>query len=62
MVQTRSEYEFIQSMYFKNMQKKALETKKARATFKKFYETHECNGKDLYNITKNKRYFRDIYL
>ena len=67
MVQTRSDSKFIESQYFKKLHKQALETKHTRMQFKEFYEKYETltpsqkSSCDLYNISKNKKFFKDVY-
>lgn len=67
MIQTRSDSEFIQSLYFKKLHKQALETKQARKIFTEFYEKYETvtpvqkYSHDLYKISKNKKFFKDVY-
>ena len=67
MVQTRSDSKFIESQYFKKLQKQALETKQARKMFQEFYEKYELStpiqksSNNLYTMSKNKKFFKDIY-
>ena len=67
-VVTRSETKTQESKEFQEQVRRAKQTQRARKGLQEFYEKHppdltkeERGNKDLYMLSKNKQFFKDIY-
>ena len=67
-VVTRSQTKTQESKEFQDQVRRAKQTTRARKAFQEFYEKHppdltkeERGNKDLYMLSKNKQFFKDIY-
>ena len=65
---TRSQSKKQEEKFWKEQQRRAKQTTRARRQITEFYEKHvpdltreERGPKDLYTLSKRKQFFRDIY-